>query len=580
MAASQFREETRSDACPVFLGMAAHACAARGREHTTRPEGLPTALKKRLRGLEWSEYKDLTPAGLAERLGVVAIDRCAEEFSEIASESARLELRHHEQDHVLSWLDKGLLTVEEACTLVEQLETVNLGHTEELFEAAVAADSSLSSSSATRIEPLTSRNSVADPEAEAWLELGYDLIRRGEVAAIVLAGGQGTRLGFRGPKGAFDIGLPSGKILFSLFCERLKTIGAIAQERGRQQTRAKDSVGADNRVEPNRTRPGEGSGNKPTPMLLVMTSQSNDTQTREVFEENDFFGLAADDIIFFPQGMLPAFAPDGKLLMQSGHELALAPDGNGGVYKALAVSGALDALARRGARYAHVFSVDNALCRPCDPVFVGYCAQREALVGSKVVWKASPDEKVGVLATRDGRPGVVEYSELDRHLAEARDADGKLQFGAGNICNHVMHVDFLAKAAATGPDVLPHHVAKKKVPFADPATGRTLPATAINAFKLEAFIFDAFALAPDQATLEVPREDDFSPVKNAQGRDSPETARRALLDQGARWLRAAGAVVHGDHGVEVAPTLSYAGENLHHFQGQTLDATRAPVYLS
>jgi len=277
---------------------------------------------------------------------------------------------------------------------------------------------------------------------------------------------------------------------------------------------------------------------------------------------------------------VPAFSPEGKFHMQSGHEVAMAPDGNGGVYHALADSGALDTLEHRGVTHVHVFSVDNVLCRPCDPVFVGYCLRKEAHVGSKVVWKSSPDEKVGVLATRNGAPGVVEYSELDADLASRRDASGRLVFGAGNICNHLLHIDFLVGAAASGIDVLPYHVAHKKVPYAHPETGDETPADAVNAVKLEAFIFDAFCLADDQATLDVPRCDDFAPVKNAGlGPNSPAAAAAAVLDQGARWLRAAGALVLGDHGVELAPALTYAGENLARFRGQTFDATHHPLSL-
>lgn len=424
------------------------------------------------------------------------------------------------QAHVFSRLDE--LTVDQTAQLVQSLERVETTYMVDAFPLAQKADEQ---SEPTTIEPLASS---ASWDAR-WRQLGLV----GQVAALVLAGGQGTRLGFDGPKGCFDVGLPSSTTLFGLFCARLKRLGELAGT---------------------------------TPPLLVMTSDLNEQETKDYFDENDF-GV---DVRVFSQETIPAFDLDGKLFMSSGYELAMAPDGNGGVYRALAASGALDDLRERGVKYVHVFSVDNALCRPCDPVFVGYAASVNALVASKVVWKSSPHEKVGVLAVKNGKPAVVEYSELPKELAEAT-VDGKLKFGAGNICNHLLSIDFLT-AAATAK--LPYHVARKKI------VKDGVKPDQPNAIKLEAFIFDAFALADHHATLDVPREDDFAPVKNATGNDSPQTARAALLAQGKRWLEAAGATVIGDFGVEVSPTLSYDGEGLDMFKGRVFDTTEAPLLLA
>lgn len=565
-------------------------------------ERAPRELRERCRdeSVPFEEYRTLRPLELARRLGVEDT-ACVDMLSAVANAQLRCDFALAAQAHVFQWLDAGKLTVEEACRLSGQLEQVPMPASALMFEESAKAEKAMNQNTAVgvEIEPLCSSASVSDSMAHEWKQLGLQTIGRGKVAALVLAGGQGTRLGLDGPKGMFDIGLPSGKVLFQLFCERLKRIGKLAMEVAKANGGASSASNAINPPlqkcpeylsvpaqldqqqaldEPQMAQAIKESAS-PRPMLLVMTSQLNHHQTKSAFASNAYFGLDEDDVVFFAQQAIPAFSPNGKLHMRSGHELAMAPDGNGGVYNALARSGALDLLLERGVTYLHVFSVDNALCRPCDPVFVGYCTQRNALVGSKVVWKSSPQEKVGVLAMRAGRPAVIEYSELDSTLATKTDAAGKLLFGAGNICNHLLHTSFLKTAALSGPNILPYHFARKKIDYADPDTGEPKHPDTVNAIKLESFIFDAFSLVEDHATLDVPREEDFAPVKNAQGRDSPQTARTALLQQGARWLRDAGARVLGDQGVEISPSLSYAGENLEQFAGSTLDASSAPVTL-
>ncbi|KAJ8611163.1 hypothetical protein CTAYLR_003596 [Chrysophaeum taylorii] len=550
------------------------------------PERLTKELRQRINkaDLDWEDYKDLLPSGLGPLLGLDPAV-CADLVKRVAHGQIRIDFHLAKQTHVFRWLDKGKLTIEQACKLAEQLEGVEIL---EMVDAFAAADRAAKRDDKPEILPLASAASSDDPRAAEWARAGMEAISRGEVAALILAGGQGTRLGFDGPKGLYDVGLPSRKPLFLLFAERLRKIGQLAREavpieEEKPTTKVTHSRGTPlPRGFQKQPRPPEKNVKRvpSAPPLLVMTSEINDAPTRRAFEEMGYFGLDARDVLFFSQRTVPSFAEDGNAFMRSGHEMATAPDGNGGVYKALAASGVLDDLEFREIKYVHVFSVDNALCRPCDPVFLGYCKSEKALVASKVVWKASPDEKVGVLATRDGRPGVVEYSELSADLAASRDENGELKFGAGNICNHLLATEFLSCAAATNPDVLPYHLAHKKIDAADPETGAPVPPPKPNAYKLEAFIFDAFKIALDHATIRVPREDDFAPVKNAVGADSPQTARDAILRQGARWLRNAGATVLGDHGVELAPALTYAGEGLaSKFDGATVDATQAPAFF-
>lgn len=261
--------------------------------------------------------------------------------------------------------------------------------------------------------------------------------------------------------------------------------------------------------------------------------------------------------------------------MQTGFSVSLSPDGNGGIFNALNTSGALSLLENTyKARSVHVFSVDNVMCKVCDPIFLGHAISRNSHVGNKVVWKKESSEKVGVVARKGGRLAVVEYSELSEEMANAKSDDGKFLFGAGNICNHYFTVPFLRQivsAYQTDCKVMPYHVAKKKIPCADPLTGLTISPNEPNGIKLEAFIFDCFSLAVQSAILEVDRNHEFGPVKNAPGSpsDSPDTARRMLMDMHLAWATKAGATFEFSEDCdisnvefEISPLVSYDGEGL------------------
>merc|ERR1712216_962965 len=338
-----------------------------------------------------------------------------------------------------------------------------------------------------------------------WEGITLSAIGRGEVAACVLAGGQGTRLGIDGPKGVYSIGLPSDKSLFQLMAERLVRLKRLAST---QQIPPKSP---------------------PQLPFLVMTSPINHLETTAFFKKNDFFGLDSKEVVFFQQGTLPAFTSDGKFILESPGVIATSPDGNGGIYPALQRSGTLAWLKDRGVKYLHIFGIDNAVVRPADPRFLGYCIKKGAHVGNKSVWKSSPGEKVGAVARRGDRYCVAEYSELDDTRKEMVDKTGKLVFGAGNISNHFFSVDFLADVVVPNLQSL-FHVAHKKIPFAD-GDGKTVKPTKNNGIKLEAFIFDVFPMAEGckMAIFEVEREE-FAPVKNPPGdkEDSPDTARQIL----------------------------------------------------
>jgi len=382
--------------------------------------------------------------------------------------------------------------------------------------------------------------SASQEKRDAWRKAGLDACRRGEVAILLLAGGQGTRLGFDKPKGMFDVRLPSRKSLFRLQGERLLALERLAK-----------------------APPG-------SIPWYVMTSAATDAETRNYFRKERFFGLKQSQVFFFEQGVAPAFLDDGSIALETKCRVAVAPNGNGGVYDALRDSGALQDMQSRSIKHVYQYCVDNALVKVGDPEFIGFCSTQEADCASKVVPKSHAHEKVGVLAQCDGRVRVVEYSEISRETAEKIDLyTGRLLFGASHICVNYFSIAFLERCIDL-VDELPLHVAHKKIPNVNDAA----PSTP-NGIKLELFIFDTFPFADTFRVLEGTRGDDFAPVKNASGKDSPESARELLLKRDRRWLADAGASMSAGP-VEVASALSYDGEGLEAFAG----ATVAPGLIS
>lgn len=339
-------------------------------------------------------------------------------------------------------------------------------------------------------------------------QAGEALLREGAVAAVLLAGGQGTRLGFDGPKGLFPFAPITGRTLFS---HHAATIGALRARYGSLP-------------------------------WYVLTSPANDDQTRRAFADNAEYGLEPGSVRLVVQGTLPAVdRGTGRILLDRPDHLALSPDGHGGLLSALAASGALDQMEREGVRTIFTFQVDNPLARVCRPEVLGHHALAGADMASVVVRKVGPEEKMGVIARVDGRTTVVEYSDLPDELAHERDAEGELVYWAGSIAMHCIQVDF-ARRLTEGGLRLPYHHALKKVPHVD-ADGRRVEPDAPNAVKFETFIFDALPFADRTVTVESARADEFSPIKNAEGPDSPATARRDLNRLYARWLAAAGVEV-------------------------------------
>ncbi|GAB4820374.1 hypothetical protein N2152v2_007420 [Parachlorella kessleri] len=452
-------------------------------------------------------------------------------------EALKAELTAAGQEHLLEGWEE--LSSEEQQALKEQLEAVDYKYLTHIYKSSIAASADSAAAPAQPVEGVvTLKASRVDgcpvEQRQKWRQAGLHLIAAGKLAVLLLAGGQGTRLGSALPKGCYNIGLPSRKSLFQLQAERLLRLQQLAAE----------------------LVDGQGAAVKHPIRWYLMTSAATDAETKKHFRENSYFGLKPSQIVFFQQGMLPALTEDGTIIMESRCKLAMAPDGNGGVYVALRKAGVLEDMEAHGIECIDCYSVDNALVRLGDPVFAGFCHERDVDTGARVLVKAYPEEKVGVFARRNGALEVVEYSELDPADACAVDpASGELKFGWSNVCLHYFKRSWLAdvsdRLAAEGK----YHIAHKKIPSKDGP---------VQGIKLELFIFDTFPLAASTALLEVRREEEFAPVKNAPGSatDSPDTARAAIMALHKSWVEAAGGSVECPEGVEVSPLVSYAGEGL------------------
>jgi UDP-N-acetylglucosamine/UDP-N-acetylgalactosamine diphosphorylase len=369
--------------------------------------------------------------------------------------------------------------------------------------------------------------------------IGVELLRQGRVAAFTVAGGQGTRLGFDGPKGCFPAGPVTGRTLFRFFAEGLL---AAARRYGR------------------------------TAPWYIMTSPQNHEATVEYFRRNSYLGLDAGGVMFFPQGVLPSLdMATGRVLLADRGEVATNPDGHGGSIRALHASGALEDMRRRGVQHISYFQVDNPIVRVLDPVFLGLHAgapDSSGEMSSKMVPKAYPEEKLGVLCASGGRVRVIEYSDLPMERQRERLADGSLRFVSGSIAVHVMSVEFVTRLATDPSFALPYHRAEKKVPYVDPETGRHVNPAAPNAVKLERFVFDALPLCRASVVLETDRVEEFAPIKNATGVDSVESSREVQTERAARWLERAGVGVprrpdgKPDCVLEVSPLTAVEAEDL------------------
>ncbi|PKI82911.1 hypothetical protein MVES1_003617 [Malassezia vespertilionis] len=462
------------------------------------------------------------------------------------------------QEQVFAFWDT--LSDDDKNALVEQLSIVDPVRLNRIVQQALDADEAARNASGVDVAPPPEDivvSTVNDEDAaHHYTKIGLDAIGAGSVGVLLLAGGQGTRLGSSAPKGCFDIQLPSHKSLFQLQAERIRKLEQLAAEHAGK--------------------------NKVVIPWYVMTSGPTRAPTEAFFVEHRYFGLAKENVIFFEQGTLPCISNEGKIMLDAPHKIATAPDGNGGVYAALRApmrKGTQDTvisdLEKRGIKYLHAYGVDNCLVRVGDPVFIGVCVEKQVPTGVKVVQKTEPGEAVGVVARKNGKFSVVEYSEIPTELSEAKDAHGQLLLRDANIANHFYTTEFLAKQVPSFEHEMAYHVARKKIPTVDLRTGERVKPDTPNGIKMELFIFDVFPFCPKLAIHEVARREEFSPLKNASGSksDNSETSRRDLLAQQARWLEKNGAILAEGAAVELSPLVTYAGEGLDLVHGRTFDKT-------
>ena len=347
-----------------------------------------------------------------------------------------------------------------------------------------------------KLEPLSALE-VKDIEADKakYEQVGIEAIKASKVGAVLLAGGQGTRLGSDGPKGKYNIGITKDVYIFERLIRNLLDVT--------------DKAGC-------------------FVPLYIMTSDKNNDETIAFFEEKNYFGYPKDFVKFFKQEMAPSVDFDGKLLMEAADSLSLSPNGNGGWFYSMAVTGVLNDVKERGIEWLNIFAVDNVLQRIADPVFVGATIDSGRVSGAKVVRKADPNEKVGVLCLEDGKPSIVEYYEMTEEIINSREANGELSYNFGVILNYLFRVDKLEEIMNAN---MPVHVVEKKTPYIDKAGNIVKPETP-NGYKFELLVLDMIHLLDNCLSFEVVRNYEFAPIKNKTGVDSVESAQALLKENG------------------------------------------------
>lgn len=394
-------------------------------------------------------------------------------------------LKTYNQEHIIKLLEK--MTEEERKNLIEQINNIDFHQVIELYDNA-QKPVEIKENKIEAIKYLD-KSKLSSSKKEELDSLGEAIIATGKYAVVTMAGGQGTRLEHPGPKGTFKLDVyGKGKYLFEILAENLK----------------------------------EANKKYDTSIpWYIMTSKQNNDETYEFLEKNNYFGYNKEDVILFSQGELPLVDTDGKLLIGKDKLIKLASDGNGGTFSSLRKSGALADMKERGIQWVFIGGVDNALLKMADTTLLGLAISENVQIASKSIVKANPHEKVGVFCKMNGHPKVIEYSELPEKMAEEVDSDGELKYGESHIMCNLFTIEAIEKISK---EPLIYHSAFKKNSYIDEDGKEIIPKDP-NSYKFEAFIFDAFELFDDIAILRGKREDDFAPVKNKDGVDSPKTAK-------------------------------------------------------
>ena len=402
-------------------------------------------------------------------------------------------VKKYNQEHLLKYIDL-IPTDEGKKDLISDIEKIDFERLKQLY--SLSNQNFKNTMKAVMLEHIRvfDKDRFSDEENKEILKIGEDIISNNQYAVVTMAGGQGTRLGHKGPKGTFILNVkPEPKSLFQIIAENLiKT------------------------------------NNKYGIILnwYIMTSTENNDETVKYFEDNNYFGYNSENVKFFKQGNLPLLSEAGKLVVNIEYRIKYAASGNGTIYEAMLNDGIIDDMKKKGIKWVFIGSVDNALLNMVDPMLLGLTKKRGTEIASKTIVKNSPYEKVGVFFKKNGKPGVIEYSEIPESLIEEVDEHGELMYGESHIMCNLYTLDAIEKIANVE---LPYHSAHKKVDFMQ-EDGNMFFAKEPNGYKYEAFIFDGFELFDDITLYRGKREEDFAPVKNAEGVDSPETAAKLYND--------------------------------------------------
>lgn len=362
---------------------------------------------------------------------------------------------------------------------------INFEELNKLYDKAIKNEKVKNS----KIEPIPyiEKDKLSEEKKEYYKKIGENIIKNNEYAVVTMAGGQGSRLGHDGPKGTFDFGLENHKSIFEVLCDRLK-----------------EAYKKYNVYIP----------------WYIMTSRQNNEDTINFFEKNNYFGYSKENVYFFKQGELPVLNDQGKLMLNKEGNINTAADGHGGIFVSMEKEKITENMKQRGIKWVFIGPVDNVLIKMVDPIFIGICQDKNMLAGGKSIIKAYPEERVGVFCKKDGKPDVIEYTEISKEMAKMKNDKGELVYAESHINCNVFNIDIIEKISK---NKLPYHCAHKKIEYLN-KEGQVVKPEEPNAYKFEAFIFDAFKMLDEMTIFRVKREEEFAPIKNAEGKDSPETA--------------------------------------------------------
>lgn len=398
-------------------------------------------------------------------------------------------LKKYNQEQILNFYNE--LNDNQKEELLKQISNINFDLMQSLYENLYVK--TLEENYVDPIENAIIKDKMSEEDKNKYTQIGEDSIKNGELAVCSMAGGQGTRLGHEGPKGTFIVDIEPAKSIFEILADKLK------------KAYEKYSVYIN---------------------WYIMTSEANNDDTVKFFEDNNYFGYDKSYVKFFKQGELPLLDFDGKLILQEKDKIFMAADGNGGIFEALYRNNILEDMRQKNIKYLCIGNVDNILINQVDSLLVGIMKEKDYHLASKSVPKRSPTERVGVFCKINGKPAVIEYSDIDPELARKTKEDGTLVFLESHFGCNVFSRELLEKI---GDKKLPYHVARKKNKYIG-INEEMLASLEANTYKFEAFIFDGFMMADDILIFQVKREEEFAPIKNKEGEDSPKTAKELYMN--------------------------------------------------